>query len=161
MGLTTGIKRRSGKGKRVIMLGIGSAETGFIDGAQETWVYDGNSIDYHDSMNAKKFNAWLERILPMLKTYSDKVCLILDNAKYHCVKADGTPDSKSKVGVLKKWILDQGLELPSHPIKKIYGQWLKILSKKTLPLKVTTSLKLMDVYLFTCPLIIVRYVYTV
>ena len=117
------------------MLGIGSAETGFIDEAQETWVYDGKSTDYHDSMNAKKFNAWLERVLPILKTYSDKICLVLDNAKYHCVKTDGTPGSQSKVGEMKQWILDQGLELPAHPIKKNLWPMIKNITKETPYLK--------------------------
>ena len=39
-------------------------------------------------------------------------------AKYHCVKAAGTPSNKSRVSEMKKWLIDQGVPLPDKPIKE-------------------------------------------
>jgi hypothetical protein len=81
-GLTTGMKRPNGKGKRIIMIHIGSDE-GFVEDAELVWIGGKNgkkSEDYHDDMDSTKFEAWLQRVLPKLPPGS---VVIMDNASYH------------------------------------------------------------------------------
>lgn len=91
-GLTTGSINPTGKGKRLIVLNIGS-EDGFVPGALLCFESKKNSNDYHDEMNGETFYEWMESILPKLKANS---VIIMDNASYHSVKADKAPTSTTK-----------------------------------------------------------------
>lgn len=53
-GLTTGQKNPSGKGKRLIVVHIGSSE-GFVPGGLLSFESKKNSSDYHDEMNGNTF----------------------------------------------------------------------------------------------------------
>ena len=69
-GLSTGIPRRSGKGIRLIVVGMGSS-TGFVQKSVEVWKWkksDGKPVpdDYHEDIDAPGFHRWLEGILPEL-----------------------------------------------------------------------------------------------
>ena len=60
-GLTTGIPRVSGKGPRVILLGMGSAD-GFVKGAAQVLKHTKKEVtseDYHQDITADKFEPWL------------------------------------------------------------------------------------------------------
>lgn len=57
-GLTTGLKNPSGKGKRLIIVHIGS-DTGFVDGG--LYVFEGKTTgDYHNEMTGEVFKEWFE-----------------------------------------------------------------------------------------------------
>jgi transposase len=63
-GLSTGLKDPSGKGKRLIVVHIGS-EGGFVEGGQ--YIFESKSTkDYHEEMDGQRFAAWLENVLPLL-----------------------------------------------------------------------------------------------
>jgi len=53
-GLSTGPKNPSGKGKKLIVVHIGSAD-GFVEGGQLNFESKKNSADYHDGMNGDTF----------------------------------------------------------------------------------------------------------
>jgi len=53
-GLTTGPKEPSGKGKRLIVLHIGSSD-GFVPGGLLSFESKKNTLDYHDEMNGARF----------------------------------------------------------------------------------------------------------
>ncbi|XP_068912366.1 uncharacterized protein [Tenebrio molitor] len=77
-GLSTGLKSPSGKGKRLIILHIGS-EDGFVDDG--LLLFEGiKQGDYHDEMNANKFEEWFTNILTKLPANS---VIVMDNASYH------------------------------------------------------------------------------
>ena len=47
--------------------------------------------DYHTQMNSNAFLDWLEnQLFPALKSRNIKAILVLDNASYHCVPAEGS-----------------------------------------------------------------------
>lgn len=61
-----GPKNPSGKGKRLIVVHIGSAD-GFVDGGLLCLGSKKDTVDYHDEMNRGTFYDWFCGILPRLK----------------------------------------------------------------------------------------------
>eukprot|EP00102_Acyrthosiphon_pisum_P012353 XP_008181464.1 PREDICTED: uncharacterized protein LOC103308939 [Acyrthosiphon pisum] len=86
-GLTTGQKAPSGKGKRLIVLHIGSSD-GFVPGGLLCFESKTNSADYHDEMNGDTFYEWFVKTLPLLKP---NAIIVVDNASYHSVKKQKIP----------------------------------------------------------------------
>ncbi|KAL4098421.1 hypothetical protein QTP88_023040 [Uroleucon formosanum] len=86
-GLTTGLPNPSGKGKRLIILHIGS-ENGFLPGGLLCFVSKKNTGDYHDEMNGANFKEWFESIMPILDPNS---IIVMDNAPYHSVETEKYP----------------------------------------------------------------------
>ena len=77
-GLTTGLKNPSGKGKRLIILHIGSNKE-FVPGG--LFVFESSHTgDYHEEMNAEVFESWLTDILPELDPDS---LIVLDLSLIH------------------------------------------------------------------------------
>lgn len=86
-GLTTRQKEPSGKGKRLIVLHIGSTD-GFVPGGLLCFESKTNSADYHDDMNDDTFYEWFVKTLPLLK---ENAVIVMDNASYHSAKKDRIP----------------------------------------------------------------------
>ncbi|XP_026818991.1 uncharacterized protein LOC113557623 [Rhopalosiphum maidis] len=103
-GLSTGAVNPSEKGKRLIVLNIGS-EDGFVPGALLCFESKKNTRDYHNEMNGDTFYEWMEGVLPRLK---ENCVIIMDNASYHSVKLDKAPTSQTKKGDIIKWLEDKG-----------------------------------------------------
>ncbi|XP_060855582.1 uncharacterized protein LOC132933290 [Metopolophium dirhodum] len=103
-GLSTGAVNPSGKGKRLIVLNIGS-EDDFVPGALLCFESKKNTRDYHDEINGETFYEWMEGVLPRLK---DNCVIIMDNASYHSVKLDKAPTSQTRKGDIMKWLEDKG-----------------------------------------------------
>ena len=76
-GLPTGIKVPSGKGKRLIIVHIGS-EDGFLKGLLTFQSF--NTGDYHEDMNSNVFEDYFGEIIKYLP--ADSV-VVMDNASYH------------------------------------------------------------------------------
>lgn len=62
-GLTTGSTNPTGKGKRLIILHIGSGKE-FLPGGLLCFESKKNDAEYHDEMNGDNFKEWFEGILP-------------------------------------------------------------------------------------------------
>ncbi|XP_072398085.1 uncharacterized protein [Diabrotica undecimpunctata] len=86
-GLSTGLRNPSGKGKRLIVLHVGS-ELGFIN--EGVLLFEGRKTeDYHEEMNASVFENWFNSILQklpknaiiMAKTNGQ---IVLRLPPYHC-----------------------------------------------------------------------------
>ncbi|XP_026819046.1 uncharacterized protein LOC113557684 [Rhopalosiphum maidis] len=86
-GLTTGSKNPTGRGKRLIVVHIGSTE-GFVAGCLLCFESKKNTSDYHDEINGDTFFEWFCSVLPLLK---DDSVIVMDNAPYHSVKKDHLP----------------------------------------------------------------------
>ncbi|XP_033222799.1 uncharacterized protein LOC117176656 [Belonocnema kinseyi] len=88
-GLKTGAPNPTGKGKRLIILHIGS-EKGFVPGGLLCFESKKHSADYRDEMNGVIFREWFNEILPRL---DDNYVIVIDDASYHSVKAERVPNS--------------------------------------------------------------------
>ncbi|XP_050443987.1 uncharacterized protein LOC126847646 [Adelges cooleyi] len=112
-GLTTGQKEPSGKGKRLIVLHIGSTD-GFVPGGLLCFESKTNSSDYHDEMNGATFFEWFEKTLPLLK---ENAVIVMDNASYHSVKKYPIPVMSWKKQEIIDWLESKG-EIVTQPTIK-------------------------------------------
>lgn len=113
-GLSTGAANPSGKGKRLIVLHIGSEE-GFVPGGLLLFESKKNTGNYHDEMNGETFFDWMKTVLPLLK---DNCVIVMDNAPYHSVQTDLCPTSSWKKADIEKWLEEKG-EVFGKPMIKL------------------------------------------
>lgn len=102
-GLTTGLPNPSGKGKRLIVLHIGS-ENGFLPGGLLCFVSKKNTGDYHDEMNGDNFKQWFESIIPVLDLNS---IIVMDNAPYHLVELEKYSNTCWKKAAILEWLISK------------------------------------------------------
>lgn len=112
-GLSTGPKNPSGKGKRLIVVHIGSAD-GFVEGGLLNFESKKNSADYHDEMNGDTFYEWFCGVLPRLK---DNCVIVMDNASYHSVKIDPVPTMNWKKNEIVQWLGSKGFVADTPMVK--------------------------------------------
>lgn len=112
-GLTTGPTNPTGKGKRLIILHIGS-DKGFLPGGLLCFESKKNSADYHDEMNGDNFKEWFESILPRLDPNS---IVVMDNAPYHSVQAEKYPVASWNKPDILEWFNSKGVVF-DHPMLK-------------------------------------------
>lgn len=98
-GLSTGLKNPSGKGKRLIILHIGS-DDGFVQGGLLMFESK-QSGDYHADMNADLFEKWFKNILPHLQ---ESAVIVMDNASYHNRRNDKAPTAASRKADIHDWL---------------------------------------------------------
>lgn len=104
-GLTTGLPNPPDKGKRLIVLHVGS-ENRFLPGGQLCFVYKKNTGDYHDEMNEDNFKEWFEFIIPILEPNS---IIVMDNAPYHSVELEKYPNSTWKKTHILEWLISKNV----------------------------------------------------
>ncbi|XP_022161706.1 uncharacterized protein LOC111027615 [Myzus persicae] len=103
-GLTTGQKEPSGKGKRLIVVHIGSSD-GFVVGGLLCFESKKNTGNYHDEMNGDTFYDWFANILPLLR---ENAVIVMDNASYHSVNKHTFPVRSWKKQDIIDWLTDKG-----------------------------------------------------
>ena len=105
----------SGKGKRLVILHAGSAETGFIPDCELVFqgIHDDKG-DYHTEMNTSLFMNWFENDL--LLSLKEPSCIVLDNASYHNALTDETktPNMNVKKAELQAWLKKK--KIPFSPV---------------------------------------------
>lgn len=104
-GLSTGSKNPSGKGKRLIVVHISSAD-GFVEGGLLCFELKKNTADYHDEMNGDTFYEWFCGVLPRLKENS---IIAMDNESYHSVKKDPVPITAWKIEDIINWLKSKNI----------------------------------------------------
>lgn len=79
--------------------------------------------DYHKTMNAERFEAWLRKSIIYFKAYSTKgVVLVLDNAPYHSITINKSPKQNAKKQDLIAFIQKHNYEVPEGSLKiHLYG----------------------------------------
>ncbi|XP_050065049.1 uncharacterized protein LOC126553979 [Aphis gossypii] len=112
-GLTTGQKEPSGKGKRLIVLHIGSSD-GFVPGGLLSFESKKNTLDYHDEMNGDTFYDWFIKILPSLK---ENAVIVMDNASYHSVKKNPFPTMSWTKQKILNWLEREGEVITQTMVK--------------------------------------------
>jgi hypothetical protein len=117
-----GLKSPSGKGKRLIILHIGS-EDGFVDDG--LLLFEGiKQGDYHDEMNANKYEEWFTNILTKLPANS---VIVMDNASYHSRVVEKIPNSSwKKVNTYSKLVKIKAIVFDKTFVKGELLQLVKI-----------------------------------
>ncbi|KAL4126790.1 hypothetical protein QTP88_010999 [Uroleucon formosanum] len=113
-GLSSGAAKPSGKGKRLIVLHIGS-EDGFAPGGLLSFQSKKDTGDYHNEMNGDTFFDWMKEVLPLLK---DNCVIVMDNAPYHSVKTESSPTVNWKKADIEMWLEEKG-EIFEKPMIKV------------------------------------------
>ncbi|XP_029659120.1 uncharacterized protein LOC115233052 [Formica exsecta] len=99
-GLSTGPSNPTGKGKRLIVLHIGST-AGFVPKGLLCFESKNNTADYHDEMNGDTFLEWFEKILPSLE---DNAVIVMDKAPYYSMKLEKIPNTSWKKAAIIEWL---------------------------------------------------------
>lgn len=95
-----GLKVPTGKGSRLIICHAGSAQHGFIQGAQ--LVFQSKSTkDYHHEMNSDVFREWFHDLLRGLEEPS---VIVMDNASYHSNHLEKIPSTKTRKSDIIAWL---------------------------------------------------------
>jgi transposase len=107
------LKRKSGKGARLIMLHAGTKD-GFINHALLLKSSKTTDEDYHAEMDSFGFENWFRsKLLPNIPANS---IIVMDNAPYH--STSDRPKSKDRVQVMKDWLKAKNIPFPEKAIKK-------------------------------------------
>ncbi|KAE9522521.1 hypothetical protein AGLY_017086 [Aphis glycines] len=112
-GLSTGPKNPTVKGKRLIVVHIGSSED-FVEGGLLCFESKKNTADYHDEMNGDTFYDWFCGVLPKLKENS---VIVMDNASYHSVKKDPIPTISWRKDQIVEWLTSKGCDVDTSLVK--------------------------------------------
>ena len=133
-GLSTGLKNPTGKGKRLIVLHIGS-DTGFVPNG--LLVFESKSTkEYHEEMCGDVFLEWFQKTLPELEPNS---VVVMDNASYHSVKAEKLPTKNWNKPQIIRWLQSKNVRVVDNmckaelfdEVKKIRGMYDKYVIDET------------------------------
>lgn len=103
-GLSTGLKAPSGKGRRLIITHIGSDE-GFLE--EGLSIFESKSTkDYHEEMDAERYEEWLKTILRKVEPGS---VIVMDNAPYHSRRLEKLPTSAWRKGQIIEWLSEKNI----------------------------------------------------
>lgn len=127
-GLTTGIPNLSGKGKRLIVLHIGS-DNGFLPGGLLCFISKKNTGNYHDEMNGDNFKEWFESIIPILDPNS---IIVMDNAPYHSVETEKFPNNNWKKAAILEWLISKNVA-SKRPLSSLLKPELLTISRDLRP----------------------------
>lgn len=112
-GFSTGLKAPSGKGRRLIITHIGS-DSGFVEGG--LLLFESKSTgDYHEDMNAARFEEWFKNILGKIEIGS---VIVLDNASYHTRKAEELPTSAWTKLRIQCWLTEKNISYDANMLKR-------------------------------------------
>ena len=111
-GLSTGLKNPTGKGKRLIILHVGS-EKGFVDGGLLLFESK-NTADYHQEMKATVFEEWFNNLL---KKLPENAVIIMDNASYHSRKLEKLPSTSSKKKEMQEWLSLKNIDFDPEMVR--------------------------------------------
>ncbi|XP_060858361.1 uncharacterized protein LOC132935765 [Metopolophium dirhodum] len=112
-GLSTGPKNPTGKGKRLIVVHISSAD-GFVEGDLLCFESKKNTADYHDEINSDTFYEWFCGVLPRLK---ENAIIVMDNASYHSIKKDPVPTMAWKKDDIINWLKSKDIVFDKPMLK--------------------------------------------
>jgi len=121
-GLTTGIKRPIGKGKRLILSHVGG-EDGFVPNAIDLLSATKNG-DHHNNMNSERFEKHMkENVFPNLP---EGAILVLDNASYHRRRLHKNLTKSSKKSELIEWLGSKNIDFdPAMTKNELYDKYCK------------------------------------
>lgn len=109
------VNKPAGKGPRWIIVHA-ITQAGWAPGAELVFQAKKRTGDYHGQMNWNNFSKWFtDQLLPNIPPHS---IIIMDNAKYHNVLAEGTfPTSHSLKYELRNWLTENHYEWGEDMLK--------------------------------------------
>ncbi|XP_045447431.1 uncharacterized protein LOC123655720 [Melitaea cinxia] len=114
--------RDYGMGRRWIIAHAGTTD-GFINKALLLFKSQTKSSDYHDDMNSDNFIKWLEKqVLPNLPP---KCVIVMDNAPYHTVQTNKSPNMTSLKADMVEWLQNKGLLFSPNLTKNVLYELIK------------------------------------
>ena len=116
--LSSGLKWNSGKGVRLLMLGMVSPN-GWIDKLKKIWIHTKGKVqsdDYHNNIDAKTFFVWFKEALSPDILPPNSV-VVIDNAAIHNKREEGTPRANTRKGEMKQWLIEKDVEFPPKALK--------------------------------------------
>lgn len=111
-GFSTGLKAPAGKGRRLIITHIGS-DSGFLENGLLLFESKKTS-DYHEEMDAEKFESWFSKILPSLEPNS---VVVMDNASYHSRRLEPSPTTAWRKGDIINWLSQRNIPFDDSMLK--------------------------------------------
>lgn len=111
-GLSTGLKAPAGKGRRLIITHIGS-DSGFLENGLLLFESKKTS-DYHEEMDAQKFESWFSNILPNLEPNS---VVVMDNASYHSRQLEPSPTTAWRKANIINWLSQKNIPFDDTMLK--------------------------------------------
>ena len=114
-GTLGGIRRPSGKGKRLIILGAGG-EMGWIPNTTLIFQSKKDTSDYHDEMTGEHFEEWFRDSL--LPNVSPNSLIVKDNASYHSRIEEELPKSSWNKSKMYEWLVYYNVAFSPHMTKK-------------------------------------------
>lgn len=109
------VNKPAGKGPRWIIVHA-ITQAGWVQGAELVFQAKKRTGDYHGQMNWNNFSKWFtDQLLPNIPPHS---IIIMDNAKYHNVLAEGAfPTSHSLKDKLRHWLTENHYEWGEDMLK--------------------------------------------
>ena len=113
-GTLGGVRRPSGKGKRLIIFGAGG-EMGWIPNTTLIFQSKKSTGDYHDEMTGEHFEEWFrDKLLPNIPPDS---LIVMDNASYHSRRCEEIPVKSWTKKKLIEWLDGKGIAYPPKALK--------------------------------------------
>lgn len=97
------------------------------------------SGDYHDDMNFKNFKKWVEEQL--ITNLPQQSVVVLDNAPYHNVNANPSPNSNSKKADMQNWLIENNIPFSSSMLRTDLYELIKLNKPKKVMFKIDLILK--------------------
>ena len=116
--LSPGLKWNSGKGVRLLILGMISPN-GWIDKLKKIWIHTKGKVqsdDYHNNIDAETFYEWFKEVLSPDILPPDSV-IVIDNASIHNKREEGTPRASTRKGDMLEWLIEKDVEFPAKALK--------------------------------------------
>ncbi|KAL4092241.1 hypothetical protein QTP88_026775 [Uroleucon formosanum] len=112
-GLSTGPTNPTDKGKRLMVVHIGSSN-GFVEGGLLCIESRKHLAGYREEMDGDSFYDWFCGVLPLL---DDNSIIVMDNASYHSVKLDPAPKITWKKHNIIQWLKDKNVVVDRKMVK--------------------------------------------
>ena len=117
-----GLPTPIGKGQRLIIVHAGSSD-GFVPEANLNFISKKTS-DYHDEMNGKHFEEWLEtKVFPNIPKESS---IVVDNASYHSVQSEKSPTMSTRKSDMQDWLKNKNVSFSTNAKKDELYNLIKI-----------------------------------
>lgn len=117
-----GIATPLGKGQRLIIVHAGNCD-GFVPDAELNFISK-NTGDYHNEMNGKHFEEWIDtKVFPNIPENS---VVIMDNASYHSVQIEKIPNMSNVKSEMQNWLKNNNISYSSTATKKELDHLIKL-----------------------------------